>query len=186
MGTVIVLPGLAQAATVWDQLVVGHRQLVVVNYQDLAGLAGAGDFASLAWRAGERLRDLAQPVTVVGFGFGAALALAIATQHPGRMDRMILVNPRYRYGGALMTWLHRPVTLTGLPARQLTHSLRHLDLTDQLMRVQTRTLVLAGDRQQKLARALANRLVDGRLVKIPGMGAQLTPVGLAAVAQALA
>lgn len=187
MGTVIVLPGLYQEAAAWRKLVVGHRKLVVVNYQDLAGLAGAGDFASLAWIASERLRDLAQPVTIVGFGFGASLALAVAAQQPGRIDRMILLNPRYRYGSRLLTWLtNRPTTIRGKEARQLERSLRHLDLTNRLMKVQTRTLVLSGERGQKEAAALANRLVDGRLERVSGMGKRLTAAGLAAVARDLA
>lgn len=187
MGTVLVLPGLYQAADAWAKLAVGHRQLVVVNYQDLAGLAGAGDFANLVRVAVERIHNLPQPVTVIGFGFGATLALGMAAQHPGRMERMILVNPRYRYGGRLFSWLQgRPTTIAGPEARQLEHSLRHLDLTNRLMKVQTRTRVLVGEVAHQEATALANRLVDGRLVIVPGLGKQLGTVGLQAVAQELA
>lgn len=46
MGTVIILPELGQATAAWQDLVVGHRQKQVVDYEPL--LEGAPEFEELS------------------------------------------------------------------------------------------------------------------------------------------
>lgn len=91
MGTVIILPELGQATTAWQDLVVGHRQKQVVDYEPL--LEGAPEFEELSTQITALVRAAEQPVTLVGNGFGALVGLRVAASQSGRIDRLLLVAP---------------------------------------------------------------------------------------------
>ncbi|MGY0243891.1 hypothetical protein ACW2AB_00090 [Limosilactobacillus fermentum] len=93
MGTVIILPELGQATAAWQDLVVGHRQKQVVDYEPL--LEGAPEFEELSAQITALVRAAEQPVTLVGNGFGALVGLRVAASQSGRIDRLLLVAPNY-------------------------------------------------------------------------------------------
>ena len=63
MGTVIILPELGQVTAAWQDLVVGHRQKQVVDYEPL--LEGAPEFEELSAQITALVRAAEQPVTIV-------------------------------------------------------------------------------------------------------------------------
>ena len=162
MGTVIILPELGQATTAWQDLVVGHRQKQVVDYEPL--LEGAPEFEELSAQITALVRAAEQPVTLVGNGFGALVGLRVAASQSGRIDRLLLVAPDYHLTGDL-TVRALPSLFTPKPVKQLLRSLNGVALAKWLTTVQCRVSVIASDRD-RVARDLDLRLVDSHYVPV--------------------
>ena len=73
MATVLVLPSVLTPVDSWKQLKVGHRNLQVVDYQQLD--VPNFTFDQLAIACEKLAQQAPHPVVVVGEGFGALLAL---------------------------------------------------------------------------------------------------------------
>ena len=156
MGTVIILPELGQVTAAWQDLVVGHRQKQVVDYEPL--LEGAPEFEELSAQITALVRAAEQPVTLVGNGFGALVGLRVAASQSGRIDRLLLVAPNYHLTADL-TVRALPSLFTPKPVKQLLRSLKWLTT------VQCRVSVIASDRD-RVARDLDLRLVDSHFVPV--------------------
>ena len=195
MGTVLIFPDLASPVAVWDDLAVGHRQRQVVDYRQL--VEEPTDFDQLTAAAIALVRATPQPVTLLGHGFGAFLALAVATTQFGRLDRLLLVTPAYqlpsirgrlanlhlkRQGAFASTALGKKATL------QLYQTAANRDLTNQLMHVQCRVEIYCGEQDRAHrgpAEDLYRRLLEGHLTMVPQMGTQVTAGTRAAIAESL-
>lgn len=94
MGTVIVLPDLKQSSAFWQQLKVGHHQLRLIDYRQFSD--AALDYQTLARAVEQLVRQVPQPVTLIGDGIGAVIALKVAVTAFGRIDNLLLVKPQYQ------------------------------------------------------------------------------------------
>ena len=96
---VVMIPGLNSAAAVWTETCAALQPGVQCHIVQLPGFAGAPAVATdnfqLAMR--DRLlaylddRKLAQPV-VMGHSLGGVLALQMAAEKPGRIERLVIVD----------------------------------------------------------------------------------------------
>lgn len=187
MGTVLVLPDLASPVAEWQDLSVGHRQLQVADYRDL----GTADYDQMVQATIDLVRSLPQPVILLGHGFGAFLALTVATTQFGRLDRLILVSPSYQTAGmrGRITGLRlkgkgsfKATALDKAGTIEALKTVANRDLTNQLMHVQCRVDIFCGDKDRahrQAAEDLYHRLLEGHLTEVPDTAAQLTPEMLA-------
>ncbi|QLL69289.1 alpha/beta fold hydrolase [Lactobacillus sp. 3B(2020)] len=183
MGTVLVLPDLVSPLEEWQQLNVGHRELQIADYRELNG--ESGDFDQVTAATVHLVRKLPQPVILVGHGFGAFLALNVATTQFGRIDRLMLITPMYQTEKHLVlsSGIHfkskgsfKATALDKVATGQLVKSTIARDLTNQLMHIQCRTDIFCGEqdrRHKQQAEDLYHRLLEGHLTMIPQMGTKL-------------
>ncbi|MGM9888865.1 MAG: alpha/beta fold hydrolase [Limosilactobacillus sp.] len=197
MGTVIVLPDLKQSSAFWQQLKVGHHQLRLIDYRQFSD--AALDYQSLAQAVEQLVRQVPQPVTLIGDGIGAVIALKVAVTAFGRIDNLLLIKPQYQIPTARLkrqaarwrllpqgSFKDRPLDKKSSLA--LLQSLYDADLTNQLMHIQCPTTVFCGarDRQNRTAaQGLSNRLFDGHLIWIDRMEAAINDDGLKALGNQL-
>lgn len=183
MGTVLVLPDLASPLEGWHHLNVGHRELRIADYRELNG--ENGDFDQVTEATISLVRKLPQPVILVGHGFGAFLALNVATTQFGRLDRLMLITPMYQAKKRLVLsngirfkskGSFKTTALDKAATSQLVKSTVDRDLTNQLMHVQCRTDIFCGEqdrRHKQQAEDLYHRLLEGHLTMVPQMDTQL-------------
>lgn len=186
MATVLVLPSVLTPVDTWKQLKVGHRNLEVVDYQQLD--VPNFSFDQLAAACEKLAQDAPQPVVLVGEGFGAMLALKIATTMFGRLDRLVLVAPQYQNRAGLLGGLLSHSTITSHQKRELSHSMKNLDLTDALVHIMCATYVYCGEKDRysrQASESIAMRLLDGHLKLVPQMGRQINADGLHAISENL-
>lgn len=96
---VVMIPGLNSAASVWAETCAALQPGVQCHIVQLPGFAGAPAVATENFRLAmrDRLlaylddRQLAQPV-VMGHSLGGALALQMAAEKPGRIERLVIVD----------------------------------------------------------------------------------------------
>lgn len=187
MATVIVLPGLGHNGEQWKKLQVGHRKLKIINYEQLE--VNDFTFKNLSNAVIQLVRDAEQPVVLVGEAFGSVLALDVAVTLFGKLDRLILVAPDYRYRRDLLgRGLFNHSVLNPNHRKSLANSMKGLDLTDQFMHIQGATFVYVGENDRKSrqpAEDISNRLLDGHLKVVPRMGHELNGEGLTAIGENL-
>ena len=186
MTTVLVLPSVLTPVDNWKQLKVGHRNLQVVDYQQLD--VPNFTFDQLAIACEKSAQQAPQPVVLVGEGFGALLALKIATTMFGRLDRLVLVAPQYRNRAGLLGGLLAHPTISGHQKKELSRSMKNLDLTGALVHIMCSTYVYCGEKDRYSRQAsedIAMRLLDGHLKIVPKMGRQINADGLHAISENL-
>ena len=96
---VLMIPGLNSAASTWDQTCAALQPGVQCHIVQLPGFAGAPAVATDNFLNGMRDRLLAyvddrrldRPV-VMGHSLGGVLALEMAAEKPGRIDRLVIVD----------------------------------------------------------------------------------------------
>lgn len=96
---VLMIPGLNSAASTWTQTCAALQPGVQCHIVQLPGFAGAPAVATDHFLAGMRDRLLAylddrrldKPV-VMGHSLGGVLALQMATEQPGRIERLVIVD----------------------------------------------------------------------------------------------
>lgn len=96
---VLMIPGLNSAASTWTETCAALQPQVQCHIVQLPGFAGAPAVQTEAFLDGmrDRLlaylddRQLAQPV-VMGHSLGGALALKMAAEKPGRIERLVIVD----------------------------------------------------------------------------------------------
>lgn len=187
MGTVVVLPAFDQDGSTWQQVKIGHRQLQIINYQDLK--ITEYTFEHVVEAVVAIIRAVEQPVILAGEDFGALVALRASVDLLGRLDRLILVRPHMLGQSKLVhTGLFSRGPLDSQQERALKRSLKDVDLTNQLMHVQGATFIFNGEQDRKnlrVAQDLQNRLIDGHLKVIAGMGKTLNQQGIHAISENL-
>lgn len=194
MGTVIVLPDLKQSSAIWQQLNIGYHQLKVINYREFG--EAANDYAVLAQAVEKLVRKVPQPVTLIGDGAGAIVALKTAVTAFGHIDNLLLVRPQYeiptaRFKRQVARWhlvpqgsfKNRP--LDKATSMALIKSMYGLDLNNELMHVQCPTTVFCGTRDRsanrQAAQGLTNRLFDGHIIFVDDMDATFNQAGIKAI-----
>lgn len=187
MGTVVVLPAFNQDATAWQKVKIGHRQLQIVDYQQLN--LTEYTFANIVQAVVDYVKSVPQPVILAGEDFGALVALRASVDLLGRLDRLILVRPHYKTAGNLLnTGLFNHGPLKKAQTKALKKSLQGIDLTGDLMHVQGATFIFCGEQDRKnrrVAQDLKNRLIDGHIEFIPKMGKELNQAGVHALSENL-
>lgn len=124
------------------------------------------------------------PVDVCGLAYGALVATRLAADVPERVRRLVLVGGTARLPRLAVR--AQELALRMVPASRLAdsgvskerllqtlHTLRDVDLTDALPRIQAPTLVVTGARDragQPGARALADGIPSARLRVVEGAG----------------
>lgn len=96
---VVMIPGLNSAASVWTETCAALQPGVQCHILQLPGFAGAPAVATDHFLTGMRDRLLAyvderkldKPV-VIGHSLGGVLALEMAAERPGRIDRLVIVD----------------------------------------------------------------------------------------------
>jgi len=96
---VLMIPGLNSAASTWTETCAALQPAVQCHIVQLPGFAGAPAVQTDAFLDGmrDRLlaylddRQLARPV-VMGHSLGGALALKMAAEKPGRIERLVIVD----------------------------------------------------------------------------------------------
>jgi len=96
---VLMIPGLNSAASAWTETCAALQPGVQCHLVQLPGFAGAPAVATDAFLTGmrDRLlayvddRQLARPA-VMGHSLGGVLALQMAAERPGRLDRLVIVD----------------------------------------------------------------------------------------------
>lgn len=186
MATVLVLPGANSSVSTWQKLAVGHRQLKVIDYMQLPIDNYTWENVCQACR--QQAQEAEQPVVLVGEGLGALIALQLATTMFGRLDRLILVAPQYRFKNGLLGGLFESTVFSGSVKRQIARSFKNVDLSADLVHIMCETFVYYGERDRfsrQAAEDLSMRLLDGHLQQIPKMGRKINPEGLRALGQNL-
>lgn len=121
---------------------------------------------------------------VCGLSLGAFVALQLATDHPERVQALVVSGGQYRPARiglamtyALLALLPKRFTIRpGGSKRALLRSYRSLfgwDLSDRLADVKVRTLVLCGTKDRpnlRAARELAETIPEAELGLVPGAG----------------
>ena len=103
---VLMIPGLGSAASVWTETCAALQPGVQCHIVQLPGFAGAPAVVTDNFQSGMRDRLLAylddrkldKPV-VVGHSLGGSLALQMAAEKPGRIERLVIVDSLPFLGG---------------------------------------------------------------------------------------
>lgn len=187
MGTVVVLPSFDQDQSMWQDVKLGHRQLQIVDYAALD--IDTYTFDNVVQAVVQLVKSAPQPVILAGEDFGALVALKAAVYLLGRLDRLLLVRPHFQGSPSVVSaGLFHSGPLSRTDENTLKKSLRHLDLTNDLMHVQGATFIFTGENDHKnkqVALDLKNRLIDGHLAVVPGMGKKLNDEGVHALSENL-
>lgn len=187
MGTVVVLPAFNKDVSIWRQVNIGHRQLNIIDYGQLA--IEDFTFNNIVEKVVTIVKNADQPVILAGEDFGALIALRASVDLLGRLDRLILVRPHYQASTALLkTGIFDHVPVNRPQFKSLKRSLQGVDLTQNLMHVQDATYIYCGEKDRKnrrVAQDLKNRLIDGHIEFVPRMSRGLNQEGVHAVSENL-
>lgn len=131
--------------------------------------------------------NLPKKFHLCGLSLGGVLALHYATQHPDRLESLVLIAAQYKMPKGLLTLQN--LMFRFMPQRSfegigftkqdfisLCGSTKELDFTQSLGRISCPTLVLCGEKDnanKKAASQLAQRIPGSKLVFIPKAGHQV-------------
>lgn len=183
----VILPTVGQLPTDWQEQVTAVPPDWFCRVPWLSGLkptdqrtfdlgTAVGEVRTLLEQHGVRRTHL------LGLGLGAVVALRLAAQHPGLVDRLVLSGGQVTPPRAVLRAQRTALRMT--PRRVLARrnldkdralaavaAMTDLDLHGDLALVTAPTLVLVGDRDRPAvpaARLLAAGIADARLEVLPG------------------
>lgn len=195
----ILLHGLGQTAKDWES-VACRLSTPEIDCPELFALA-QGDLRYPRILAGleQRYADAAEPLRLCGLSLGGMLALDYTARHSEKVDSLILIGVQYKvprllvdFQNLLFRWMPDKMFIdAGLSRRDmmsLAHSMRELDLTDQLREVQCPVTLFCGENDHanlKAAKHLQRLLPQAELYIVPGAGHELNKFAPEVIAELL-
>src|ERR1700712_3007802 len=102
---VLLIPGLGATCRMWDAVapeLAGHFSLILPDNRDVGKSVGKrkphtlSDFSADLIELLDRLQI--ERAHVVGISLGGVIAQRLAVEHPGRVDRLVLISTAHRFG----------------------------------------------------------------------------------------
>lgn len=183
----IFLHGLGQSAHAWKAVAEGLC-LKDTETPDIFTLSEDKlTYSSLYTAFEQYLSTFKEPLCLCGLSLGAVLALDYKIHHIEKVSALILAAPQYRVPTRLIdlqSFIFRLMPEKSFEAAgisksdmiTLTISMRKLDFSDKLHKVNCPTLLLCGEKDRaniKAASKLVHLLPDGTLCIIPGAGHEI-------------
>lgn len=183
---VILIHGLGQAPSSWDQTVSRLRQPVAADCPDLTALLGkqAVSYENLYRAFSAYCGGLPGPLNLCGLSLGGVLALQYAIEKPARVQSLALIGAQYRMPEALLCFqnllfrLMPRAAFRGMGFQKsdlirLTKSMARLDFSRRLKEISCPALILCGEKDganQKAARSLAAQIQGAKFQRVEKAG----------------
>lgn len=194
----IILHGLGQTAKDWDE-VIRRTTLTDVDCLDLFDLLqGRPTYQQLQAELEKRYANMTGPFRICGLSLGAILALEYAIRHRDKVESLILIGVQYRSPALLLgvqnlifhcmpQRLFLDIGITKEDMICLTNSMRGLNLTAKLAKVDCPVTILCGEKDRanlKAAKNLVRLLPQAELQIVKGAGHEVNkdaPEAIAAI-----
>lgn len=178
--------GLGQDSSSWNNTISFIKNDIQWLNPNLFELLEEKDvtYSNLYFALSKYLKEIDEPVYLVGLSLGAVLALNFAMDHPKQVHSLVLIAPQYKMPKLLLSLQNIIFRLMPESSFQklgcskndflkLIESMKELDFTEQMKNVTCQTLVLCGekDRINKMAaEKLAKILPNGKFQIVSGAG----------------
>lgn len=180
----ILLHGLGQTADDW-KAVAGKISAECPDFW--AGLQSNLTYSQILAELERKYGNAAEPLCLCGLSLGGMLAMDYAARHPEQVKALILMGVQYKVSPWLvdvqnMLFRMMPARLfeeKGLSKRRmirLAHSMRKLDLTEQLKNIRCPVMIVCGEKDRpnrKAAQTLKRLLPQAELQIVPGAGHEI-------------
>lgn len=179
--------GLGQTAQDWQE-VIRQASLSDVDCPELFSQLGEDiSYSHVLARLEERYESTREPFRICGLSLGGVLALDYAIRHGEKVASLVLIGAQYRMPTRLVDFQNlvfhcmpekafESMGMTKRETIQLAHSMRRLDLGEQIKTVRCPVTILCGGKDranQKASRQLRDNLPQGELYIIPGVGHEI-------------
>ncbi len=180
----VLLHGLGQTAADWSEIA-GKLPASTVDCPELFALAqNQMSYQQILVGLEKRYANTAEPLQLCGLSLGGILALDYAIRHASQVESLILIGVQYKVPrllvdlqNLLFRWMPDKVFAEmGLAKSDvilLTRSVRNLDFTKKLGKVQCPVTIACGQKDtanQKAAQQLQQLLPHAELLLVPGAG----------------
>lgn len=182
----ILLHGLGQTASSWQETVRGMEERESVLCPELFGLLRGGGctYANLYDAFSAYCAGFSEPVAICGLSLGGVLALQYGLEHPERVQSVALIGTQYVMPKRLLKFQNAVFRVMpagafqsmGLGKKdviQLCGSMTGLDFRQNLKRLECPALVICGERDRanrRAAKELKERIPHAALIVIKHAG----------------
>lgn len=180
----ILLHGLGQTAADWDEIA-GKMPASAVDCPELFALAqNEPSYPQILAGLEKRYANTTEPLRLCGLSLGGMLALDYAIRHASQVESLILIGVQYKVPhllvdlqNLLFRWMpdkaFAEMGISKSDAIHLTRSMRDLDFTKELGKVQCPVTIVCGKKDtanQKAAQQLQQLLPHAEFQLVPGAG----------------
>ena len=180
----ILLHGLGQTAKDWEP-VTRRLSAPEADCPELFALAqGNICYSHILAGLEQRYADTSDPLRLCGLSLGGMLALDHTIRHSDKVDSLVLIGVQYKvprllvdFQNLLFRWMPDKMFVDSGLSKQdmmnLAHSMRELDFTNKLRKVQCPVTLLCGEKDRtnlKAAKQLQALLPQAELHLVPSAG----------------
>ena len=182
----IFVHGLGQSSSSWEKTISCIDDTTQISNPDLFDLLQdkKPTYNNLYTAFSKYIEEYFEPVVLIGLSLGAVLALNYTIDHPSRVGSLILIAPQYKMPKILLKVQNTifrfmpesPFQKLGSSKNDfilLSSSMMELDFSNDLKKVQCKTLVLCGEYDKVNKRAsekLAEQIPAAEIRTIMGVG----------------
>lgn len=193
----VFLHGMGQKAEDWNEVIrlAGIQQAECPDLYKLA--AGESTFQSMLKGLEELYKDEDEPFILCGLSLGAILALDYTLHHQDKVSSLILIGAQYKVPTRLIDFQNlifrlmpessfRSMGASKKDVITLSHSMRSLDYTKDLRKLNYHCTIICGSKDKanlKASEELSSLLPDSELRIIPDAGHEINKCAPAALAQ---
>lgn len=180
----VLLHGLGQTAADWGGIT-GKMPASTVDCPELFALAqNEISYPQILAGLEKRYANTSEPLRLCGLSLSGILALDYAIRHASQVESLILIGVQYKVPrllvdlqNLLFRWMpdkaFAEMGISKSDAIRLTRSMRNLDFTKELGKVQCLVTIVCGQKDtanQKAAQQLQQLLPHAELLLVPGAG----------------
>ena len=185
----IFVHGLGQNSSSWEKTISCMKDKTQISNPNLFDLLKGKKptYNNLYNAFSEYIEEYSEPVVLIGLSLGAVVALNYTIDHPRRVDSLVLIAPQYKMPKMLLKVQNTifrlmpesPFQKLGSSKNDfiiLSNSMMELDFSNDLKKVQCKTLVLCGEKDKANKRAaekLAEQILTAEIQTIMGVGHEI-------------
>ncbi|MFJ7738780.1 alpha/beta fold hydrolase [Lysinibacillus sp. NPDC097287] len=185
----IFVHGLGQNSSSWEKTISFMENTTQISHLDLFELLKdqKPTYKNLYLAFSEYIEEFSEPVTLLGLSLGAVLALNYTIDHPKRIQSLVLMAPQYKMPKLILKFQN--IIFRFMPESSfqklgsskndfivLTSSMMDLDFSNDLTRVQCKTLVLCGEKDRvnkRAAKKVAAQIPKAEIRTVMGAGHEI-------------
>lgn len=185
----VLLHGLGQTAKDWE-CVTRHLSSSNIDCPELFATVNDISYSRLLSNLERQYADITEPLCICGLSLGAILALDFTIRHEDKVCSLILIGAQYKVPRLLIDFQNllfrcmpnKSFAVMGISKNnmiKLSHSMRTLDFTSQLVRITCPVTIVCGEKDSanlKASRKLKKLIPQAKLYIIPGAGHEVNKI----------
>lgn len=183
--TILLIHGLGQGASSWDE-VIKHLNRSDVKCIDLiaAKTNAPLNYQLLYDEVKRQCAQISDPIHLVGLSLGGVLAMNYAIDFPEKVAAMTIINSQYKMPKFLLSLQNmifrvipkKKFDIMGFSKKDfisIIHTMRKIDFTDSLKKLPVPSIIVNGEKDKlnyKAAKEMVNLLTNASFVSVSNAG----------------